>query len=69
VPSSIPSKMLIITQKWLKFERSPAGLPIGWGKQKIKKTGNSVQKKGIWQNYNNILEFNAKFGNFYQKAF
>jgi len=37
--------------------------------KKSKKTGISVQKKGIWQNYNNILEFNAKFGNFYQKAF
>jgi len=35
--------MLTIAQKWLKFERSPAGLPIGWGKQKIKKTGISVQ--------------------------
>jgi len=45
--------MLIIAQKWLKFERSPAGLPIGWGKQKIKKKQaflckNALMDK-IWQ--------------------
>jgi len=43
--------MLIIAQKWLKFERSPAGLPIGWGKQKIKKNRHFCAKMLLWIKY------------------